>query len=86
MRKIRNIKYSYMAGSRQHLTCSFIRACLRCLPLVDTDVLPLLYVPAAVVIMVFLLYILRLVVVLLLVLPLCTKKLKKHIRRENESK
>ena len=38
MRK-KNIKYSYMAGSRQHFTCSFMRACLRCLPLVDTDVL-----------------------------------------------
>ena len=38
-----------MAGSRQHLTCSFfMRACLRCLTLVDTDVL-LLYVPAAVI-------------------------------------
>ena len=56
MRKKRSIKYSYMAGSRQHLTCSFMRACLRCLPLVDTDVLLLLYVPVAVVIMVLLLY------------------------------
>ena len=56
MRKIRNTKYSYMAGSRQHLTCSFVRACLRCLPLVDTDVLLLLYVPAAAVAMVLLLY------------------------------
>ena len=61
-----------MAGSRQHLTCSCMRACLRCLTLVDTDVL--LYVPAAVVI-----------VVLLLLLPLCSKKLKKRIRRENEN-
>ena len=39
-----------MAGSRQqHLTSSFMRACLRCLPMVDTDVLLLLYVPAAVI-------------------------------------
>ena len=36
-----------MAGSRQDLTCSFMRACLRCLPLVDTYYV-LLYVPAAV--------------------------------------
>ena len=44
-----------MAGSRQlHLTCSFMRACLRCLTLVDTDVLLLLYVPAAVVIVLLL--------------------------------
>ena len=41
-----------MAGSGQHLTCSCMRACLRCLTLVDTDVL--LYVPAAVVIMLLL--------------------------------
>ena len=41
-----------MAGSRQHLTSSCMRAYLRCLTLVDTDVL--LYVPAAVVIMVLL--------------------------------
>ena len=34
MRKKRNIKYSYMAGSRQHFTCSFMRACLSCLTLV----------------------------------------------------
>ena len=67
-----------MAGSRQNLTCSFMRACLRCLIVVDTDVLR--NVPAAVVIVVLLL---RLVVVLLLLLPLCTKKLKKH--RENEN-
>ena len=64
-----------MAGSRQHLTCPFMRACLRCLILVDTDVL-LLYVPAVVVTMVLLLYSLRLVVVLLLLLPLYTKKPK----------
>ena len=58
MRKLTNIKYSYMAGSRQHLTCSFMRACLRCLTLVDADVLLLLLcmIPAAVVIMVLLLY------------------------------
>ena len=60
-----------MAGSRQNLTCSFMRACLRCLTVVDTDVLR--NVPAAVVIVVLLL---RLVVVL--PLPLCTKKLKKR--------
>ena len=28
-----------MAGSRQHLTCSFTPACLRCHTLVDTNVL-----------------------------------------------
>ena len=28
---------------RQHLTCSFMRACLRCLTLVDTDVLLMVY-------------------------------------------
>ena len=39
MRKIRNTKYSYITGSREHLTCSFMRACLHCLTLVDTDVL-----------------------------------------------
>ena len=38
-KKRKNIKYSYMAGSRQHLSWSFMRACLRCLTLVDTDVL-----------------------------------------------
>ena len=44
MRNKRNIKYSYMAGSRQqHLTCSFMRACLCCLTLVDTDVLLCMY-------------------------------------------
>ena len=33
-----------MAGSRQqHLTFSFMRACLRCLTLVDTDVLLCMY-------------------------------------------
>ena len=31
--------YSYMAGSRQHLTCSFMPTCLRCHALVDTIVL-----------------------------------------------
>ena len=65
-----------MAGSRQHLTC------LRCLTLVDTNVLRTActcccYYYGVVAV-------LRLVVVLLLLLPLCTKKLKKHIRRENE--
>ena len=44
MRKKRSIKYSYMAGSRQHLTCSFMRACLRCLTLVGTDALLLYFV------------------------------------------
>ena len=29
----------YMAGPRQHITWTFVRACLRCLTLVDTDVL-----------------------------------------------
>ena len=43
-----------MAGSRQHLTCSFMRACLRCLTLVDTDYC--MYLMLFVVIMVSLLY------------------------------
>ena len=57
---------------------------MRCLTLVDTDVL--LYVPAAVVTCCYygVVAVLRLVVVLLLLLPLCTKKLNKHVRRENE--
>ena len=87
MRNKRNIKYSYMAGSRQqHLTCSFMRACLRCLTLGDTNVLQYVctcccyYGVVAV---------LRMVVELLLLLSLCTKKLKKRkqIRtsRENEN-
>ena len=76
-----------MAGSRQHLTCSFMRACLRCLTLVDTDVL--LYVPAAVcVIMVC--CIAGGCGVAILLLPLCTEKLKKrkiskYVRRDNEN-
>ena len=41
-----------MVGSRQHLPCSFMRACLRCLTLVDPNVL--LHVPTAVGIMVLL--------------------------------
>ena len=58
-----------MAGSRQHLTCTFVRACLRCLTLVDTDVL--LYVLAAVIYGVV--AVLRLVVVLLLLCP-CARR------------
>ena len=67
-----------MAGSRQHLTRSFMRACLRCLTLVDTNVL--LHVPVAVVAVLWLV-----VVLLLLLLPLCTKKLKKHERKYKKS-
>ena len=37
-RKKSNIKYSYN-GSRQHMACSFMPACLRCRTLVDTIVL-----------------------------------------------
>ena len=72
-----------------------MRACLRCLTLVDTDVLLVLYVPAVI----MLLHCGWLwcrcyccpcaaataALVLLLLLPLCTKKLKKHTRRENEN-
>ena len=64
-----------------------MRACLRCLTLVDTDVL--LYVPAAVcVIMVC--CIAGGCGVAILLLPLCTEKLKKrkiskYVRRDNEN-
>ena len=73
-----------MAGSRQHLTCSFMRACLRCLTLVDAVVLLQLFLPAAV-IMVLLLYCGWLWCCYYFLLPLWTKKLKKHTRRENET-
>ena len=78
MRKKRNTKYSYMAGSRQHLTfaLSCALACVVSLWSTRTDYCCCYYGVVAV---------LRLVAVLLLLLPLCTKKLKKHTRRENEN-
>ena len=70
MRK-KNMRYSYMAGSRQHLICPCMRACLRCLNSgrhgrATVCICCCCYHGVAV---------LRLVVVLLLLLPLCTKKL-----------
>ena len=78
MRKIVNIKYSYMAGSRQHLTCSFITCLLALSPSGRHG-------RAAAICTCCCCYygfvaVLRLVV-LLLVLPLCTKKLKKRRRQ-----
>ena len=61
-----------------------MRACLRSLVLVDTDVL-LLYVCTCCCFYYGVVAVLRLVVMLLLLLPLCTKKPKQHRRRESQN-
>ena len=65
-----------MAGSRQHFVDLLFHACLLAfgLPLVDTDVLLQLYVPAAVAIIGIA------VGCGVATMPLCAKKLKKHVR------